>query len=604
MEVRSKKRLKLKALSLFLCLAALIPFCLSCGGDGPDAAASAVVTETDPDEGKLILFDGSGWKYSVLAKKGRGEIYGRALEELLSLFSSAFGSAPAVVYEESGEENAPEEAGEKTGEKTDPRLLIFGDIPERDAFAKERLGTKGICVCASDDGDIALLATEEHLLSDLVDLFSSRVKKSKTGKLAIEKDLCLVRPFTGISFIDGENYDFTLPVMSIATENGQEITSRSTYIGASVSLCNTYENYAMDKVTAKIRGRGNGTWDNVKKRPYKLKFESKVDLLGISHSPDRDYILMSNPLDYTNLRNALCFTLAGCCFDRIEYTSNYTFVNFFLNGVYRGIYMICEQNEASSGRIRVKEDEDPEKSEYLVELDAYCTKDGLIRGVEYFSSGGKNFRIRSDMNSAERCDYVKTVYDGFFNVVRKRQQSEIEKYIDVDSAVDMYLLQEFMKNTDVGWSSFYMVLRADHKIYFTAPWDFDLSSGNDYRVDNGSYKGLYVGTDYNMGQSSPIFYKLMECTWFRSLVEKRWAELSDRVLETSLKLIDDTLLYREGDLLADISKRVAGAGRSDDKNHSNSRTPSKVLTDNMEYLSNWLKNRREWLDAEFEVPEK
>ena len=61
-----------------------------------------------------------------------------------------------------------------------------------------------------------------------------------------------------------------------------------------------------------IRGRGNTTWNAVKK-PYKLKFQKKADLFGMGES--KNYELIANAFDPTLLKNRitywLCWRMGG-----------------------------------------------------------------------------------------------------------------------------------------------------------------------------------------------------------------------------------------------------------------------------------------------------
>ena len=91
-------------------------------------------------------------------------------------------------------------------------------------------------------------------------------------------------------------------------------------------------------------------------------------------------------------------------------------------------------------------------------------------------------------------------------------RNRFESIADTASCVDMYIIQEFMKNIDAGWSSFFMYIKENGgKLFFGAPWDFDIAAGNDYRLDNGSYEGIYVGNgSYGFTQSNRWFIKLMK----------------------------------------------------------------------------------------------
>ena len=51
-------------------------------------------------------------------------------------------------------------------------------------------------------------------------------------------------------------------------------------------------------------------------------------------------------------------------------------------------------------------------------------------------------------------------------------------YIDIDSFINYYLIQELFMNVDVDYSSVFMYKHGDEKLKFGPIWDFDLSSGN------------------------------------------------------------------------------------------------------------------------------
>mgnify|MGYP003549975694 CR=1 FL=1 len=71
----------------------------------------------------------------------------------------------------------------------------------------------------------------------------------------------------------------------------------------------------------------------------------------------------------------------------------------------------------------------------------------------------------------------------------------IEKYIDVQSLVDTYLLQEIVCDPDLYITSFFMTLdmsaTGNKKLTFQAPWDFDSTMGN--KKHDANDQGLYAG---------------------------------------------------------------------------------------------------------------
>ena len=98
------------------------------------------------------------------------------------------------------------------------------------------------------------------------------------------------------------------PTIRITTEGNAPITSKEDYVKATVSLEDSgqdFENYS-----GKIRGRGNSTWLYFDKKPYRLKFNTAVDLFGMGEN--KDYVLLANAMDMSMLNNYAAFT--SCTF--------------------------------------------------------------------------------------------------------------------------------------------------------------------------------------------------------------------------------------------------------------------------------------------------
>ena len=462
----------------------------------------------------------------------------------------------------------------------------------------------GFAVAVGEDC-LSMYAHSSATLSDMTELFITRYMKGESGALSVDRDIALSRPFTECEIVDGVDYGFGLPVISVTTEGGQKITSTTEYVRGSVKVSNVYSELSMNEIPVSIRGRGNGTWDTTtsNKLPYKLKFDSKVNLLGIGNASSDEWALLSNPLDYSQLRNAVAFTLAKRLFTNIPFVSSFTYVNLFISGKYAGVYLLCEQVEDGKHKIKVDENgEDMTRSEYLIELDQYATKrEDAVRNVDYFYLEDKYWVIDSKLNTEERCSYVKSKLKALFTAIEKGDTDALASLMDMDSCVDMYLLHEYTKNTDVGWSSFYMVLRADGRFEFTAPWDFDLSSGNDPRIDNGSWEGLYVGRSDNLVmQSNPIFYKLMKLDFFVSAVTQRWNELSPLALETVKQTAEHYSSSHLRDFVIDCKHNYKP---NKTYNYSGEKEPEPMFKGNVSYLLTWYEGRQSFMDGYFAVKE-
>jgi spore coat protein CotH len=93
------------------------------------------------------------------------------------------------------------------------------------------------------------------------------------------------------------------------------------------------------------------------------------------------------------------------------------------------------------------------------------------------------------------------------------QQDGYEDLIDLDNWIDYFIIQEFVKNVDVGWSSVYMYKEPQGKLKFGPVWDFDLAYGNADYIDYGpenwygmrEYKNHFLPfTDGNSSCSTSI----------------------------------------------------------------------------------------------------
>ncbi len=142
----------------------------------------------------------------------------------------------------------------------------------------------------------------------------------------------------------------------------------------------------------------------------------------------------------------------------------------------------------------------------------------------------------------------------------KNEKAAIGSFVDLQSLVDVYILNEICCDYDLHWSSFYMTLdmseNGTKKLTFTAPWDFDTAFGSKnsskYVNTNGSTKysglgacesgeGLYAATNRN-----PWFLLLSREDWFYEMVEDKWAEIVRYgILDNALEQIATvTTLYR------------------------------------------------------------
>ena len=79
------------------------------------------------------------------------------------------------------------------------------------------------------------------------------------------------------------------PKLKIYVEDGGVIESKEEYKNVTVELVDGYEIVLSAKGRAK--GRGNATWEYYEKKPYKIKFDQKQSLFGLT--ANKDWVLLA-----------------------------------------------------------------------------------------------------------------------------------------------------------------------------------------------------------------------------------------------------------------------------------------------------------------------
>ena len=367
----------------------------------------------------------------------------------------------------------------------------------------------------------------------------------------------------------------SIPVVSIST-GGAEVLSKENYVNCSMDISNVPRSEAVSGVTGGIRLRGNASsyYGNVSQIranpvPYRLKFDSKVSLLGLNDGlKAKSWVLLTN-LDTEKdvVKNDIAFRLGrmllqpdGC------YCSDARMVHFYLNGKFQGTYLLCEQNQVNKGRVEVNE---PEKGYtgtdvgYFVELDGYYEPPTFTMNYEGATVTDVNgvtrtfrpvgYSIKNDVFSKAQEDFIAKYLRGVFKILYQAcekgnyltfdknynvvpsdftsAKQAVSAVADVRSMADMYILYELMCDYDVGESSFYMCVdfSADSKfprLTFTAPWDFNWTCQGS--ANGGVFAGAFRSSSFvsSMGdRSNPWFIVLYKQGWFREIIKTRWAEI-------------------------------------------------------------------------------
>lgn len=99
-----------------------------------------------------------------------------------------------------------------------------------------------------------------------------------------------------------------------------------------------------------LKGRGNATYSSeYRKKPYQLKLSQKVSLSGMGKG--KTWILLANATDTTLLRNQVTYQLARAM--GLPYSVDCRQMELYVNGEYRGLYLLTEKIQISKSRVNI-----------------------------------------------------------------------------------------------------------------------------------------------------------------------------------------------------------------------------------------------------------
>jgi hypothetical protein len=366
-----------------------------------------------------------------------------------------------------------------------------------------------------------------------------------------------------------------IPMISINTENVLPIVSKDDYINGvfEISSDNEDENLVAN---LRIRGRGNSTWVFPKK-PYQIKFDNKETVLGMPK--DKKWILLANYSDKTMLRNELAFDLSR--FSALDWTPESRFVELFINNEFLGVYQVTQKVEESSNRVNIGDDG------YLLEVDQLQRLDP---DDVFFETNNYLFNIK-DPN----LDFGDNQYNIIKNYIELTENTLLgnnfthpaegySKYIDVDSFVDWYLINEITKNNDaIFYSSVYMNYTPGGKLKMGPVWDYDISLGNINYNNNETTDGFWI--------KKVIWYsRLFEDPNFISKVKTRFNYFYDNS-DLFQESINSNSLYLNQSQERNFYKWPILGTYIWPNNVFFSTYDEEVI-----YLKEWLNERLEWLN--------
>jgi subtilisin-like proprotein convertase family protein len=319
-----------------------------------------------------------------------------------------------------------------------------------------------------------------------------------------------------------------------------------------------------------IEYRGNYS-QSLPQKPYALELrdaanaELNVPILGMPL--EHDWCLIASYNDKVFMRNTLAYKLAT---EMGHYATRSQFCEVVLNGSYQGLYVFMETIKRDNNRVNVSR-LDP------IEISGLDVTGGYILKNDYWDASNSwqlayqpidhpNFNVNLVYDYPKPSNIVpeqKTYIQGFINEFETALYGTnfadpslgYQKYIDLDSFIDYFIVNELARNNDGFKKSSYFHktkdnLTAPGKLFAGPVWDFDWAWKNInecfiFAATDGSGWAHKIN-DCNPDVNSPGWYvRLLQDPNFQNRLRCRWDDFRTTILSnTALNAyIDETAAY-------------------------------------------------------------
>jgi hypothetical protein len=359
-----------------------------------------------------------------------------------------------------------------------------------------------------------------------------------------------------------------LPIVVINT-NGQIIVDDPRIVcdmgiidngfGVMNSISDPFNDYN-GKISIEYRGSSSQTFP---KKPYALETQdsignnNNVSLLGMPI--ENDWILYAPYSDKALMRNFLTFDLGR---KMGHYSPRTVYCELVINGDYKGIYILMEKIKRDKDRVDIaKLDADDLAGDsltggYIVKVDKYTGTGGVDWLSDFPNISGGSLYIQYHYPEAtalqpQQLNYIEQYVDSFEYALNGLNFADTSigyaKYIDINSFIDFYIINEISKNIDGYRLSTYMHKDKQSKggkLTMGPFWDFNLAFGNADYCNGGITSGWEVNG--GCGGNNPFWFeRLLDDTIYENKLKCRWEYLREKSFhqDSIFNFIDSMALY-------------------------------------------------------------
>ena len=385
-----------------------------------------------------------------------------------------------------------------------------------------------------------------------------------------------------------------LPIISIETNNKEPINSKTDYVESTIKIENTDSGDILE-LSGKVRGRGNASWKNFPKKPYRIKFSEKVSPFGFPLN--KDWILLADYTDKSLLRTAYMSDISKAV--KLDFSINYKHVELYVNDEYLGIYQMVDKVEKAKNRINIENDG------FIIEDDTYYFEEPYYFttniGQRHYTFKYPDIDDASDKSNNEASlnymeKYVNDTEESLLRLETDSLDLNYQNFIDLESFAKWFIVAELTGNLDPNL--FYVLPSRNGKLKMMPLWDSEWSLGLACKGNKANTYGWFFYPSHGpMLPTEPFwgdqlcFKYLFKSPSFLERVKIIWQSSYNNVVDAQNRLKDlkSTLVYAQED---NFNK-----WQILDKYLGGTLIVCGGWNDEVEYVENWLSDRIIWFNS-------
>lgn len=299
----------------------------------------------------------------------------------------------------------------------------------------------------------------------------------------------------------------------------------------------------------KIKLRGTSSRAFLKKQ-YGIKLldekgnELKYPMMGMQ--PDEKWVLSNSVLDSSGIRNYVALSIASEIF---PYVSDNRFCEVMMKDgdtyTYQGLYLMSESIKQGKNRVAINDyKSNPRNLSYIIRRDR-LDKTGVAiptwgsdKQICYGWYSLIYPRIQNVTNPEETIEAISEEISTIEKILYSddyKEFSKYKRYIDVNSFVDYFILNEYFGSYDNNSTYYYK--DNSHKLSMGLAWDYDNAMDN--------YIEAMTNTEYMAMTDQPWMEMLLKDPEFVEKICDRYKRLRKSVLsdENVNRFIDSTVRF-------------------------------------------------------------